>query len=94
VRHAQSRRRGGRDRTVERYWSPDLRVMAPRTLGVTAMDDERRAAGDEIRVVLVDDHELVSQAVADSLADRPGIAVVGRGVSHAGWCDSWPRTWC
>jgi DNA-binding NarL/FixJ family response regulator len=41
------------------------------------MDGERPVRGDPIRVVLVDDHELVSQAVAESLGGHPGIAVVG-----------------
>ena len=45
------------------------------------MDDELPVPGGEIRVVLIDDHELVSQAVADSLAERPGISVVGRASS-------------
>jgi DNA-binding NarL/FixJ family response regulator len=50
----------------------------------TAMDDERPVRDDSIRVVLVDDHELVSQAVAGWLRDRPGIAVVGTATSADG----------
>lgn len=45
------------------------------------MDEERPRRGDRIRVVLIDDHELVSQAVAGSLRDRPEIAVVGTAAS-------------
>ena len=54
-----------------------VRLVAPRGTHPRARKHERRASADALRILIVDDHAEVRQALRQALDDRPQLRVVG-----------------